>query len=187
MGVFEVLERQGENVVLRDLNSGNSLRVHEHSDEMTYGAGGIALGRLLPFGGKQHLRSPGMVFIEPVPGSRSQDLAEGLTSLTNAGMPAGVAIEGLITQLHGTRVPRDVPAATSASEAERLSYHLAERAEAAGLATRPPLDDVPPDMRKLATAGPSRRVVGLNLDWTLAEWMQRLRHVAEARPRTRRR
>lgn len=118
--VFECVGLEGTRATLRSIRDGRTVDVHEHMEPITYAPGCIAMGRLLPFDGDLHLRSPGMLFIEPDESTHVKAAVEAFGDARATSSPA-LALEAFISSaVFGVRVPRSVKPARSKAEARAL-------------------------------------------------------------------
>lgn len=173
-GVFECLTVSGHRATLRALRDGRTYEVHEHAEPVAYSPGCIGFGRLLPFDGVLHLRSPGMVFVvAPEPGLGAA-AAEALAEV-EATLPPALALEGVISALvQGVKVPRVLsPAPTRAIAAEMLEA-LHEVLADADLEHEVSADDVTPALRETAARAGGAHFLEMELDATLGAYMAAL-------------
>ena len=117
--VFECLAIDGSRATLRSARHGGTYEVHEHMDPIVYASGWIGFGRLLPFEGTLHLRSPGMIFVPPDKELVTAAVAA-LDRLSTA-LPPALALEATISSVvFGRDVPAKVKPAPSRSDARAL-------------------------------------------------------------------
>jgi hypothetical protein len=126
VGVFECIALDGPRAVFKSVSDGQTFEVYEHWVPPAYKIGYLALGRLIPFDGAVHLRSPGMIFQGP----RTEALATAASNAFEelcATLPPDLALEALIANsVFGVRMPREVKPATSRANARELFDYLAE-------------------------------------------------------------
>jgi hypothetical protein len=175
VGVWEVVERQGVDAVLRAPLDGRLFRVREHAPEEHYGAGSLALGRLIPFGDGTWLRSPGAVFFVADSPFQARALAEALGPGTGD-LPDVVKIEMLISTLAAgrkLRLPREVRPAPSAADAGDILEEMQELMLEAGLTREVTRDELPPDVdrSRLPDEGP---FFIHDVDFVVADWLTEL-------------
>jgi len=173
-GVFECLTVGDNRATLRSLTDGRTYEVHEHSSPVLYAPGCIGFGRLLPFDGVLHLRSPGMVFVvEPEPGLGAA-AADALAAVS-ALLPPALAIEGVIsTFTRGVEVPRALSPAPSRTVAREMLEVLHEVLADADLEHDLSPDDVGEVLRAQAAEAAGARYVEMELDGTLGAYMAAL-------------
>jgi hypothetical protein len=148
VGVWEVLERDGDESVFRAPLDGKLYRVREHAPEHRVEAGSLALGRLIPFGDGSWLRSPGAVFFPADSPGQARDLAEALDPDTGS-LPDVAKIEMLVSTLASTarpRFPREVRPAASAADAEEILEEMQRLMLEAGLTREVARDELPPEV-----------------------------------------
>ncbi|HEV2735110.1 MAG TPA: hypothetical protein VGV85_09735, partial [Longimicrobiaceae bacterium] len=175
VGVWEVVERHGADAVLRAPLDGRLFRVREHAPEEHYGAGSLALGRLIPFGDGTWLRSPGAVFFVADSPRQARALAEALGPGTGD-LPDVVKIEMLISTLAAGRklkLPREVRPAPSAADAGEMLEEMQELMLEAGLTREVTRDELPPevDRSRLPDEGP---FFIHDVDVVVADWLTEL-------------
>jgi hypothetical protein len=170
-GVWEVASRAGEHGSFRDPLDGEMYPVVEHGGA-EYGAGSVAMGRLIPFAGDTFLRSPGMAIIpafEVRPGMASA-MAEGVERSSEEVTPS-VAIEGLIQIMFGVRnLPRKVPLTSSPDQAVMILRDLNTARMEIGAAQPVDPADVPERFRGAENA----TVLGGMVDIVFAEYLQEM-------------
>jgi hypothetical protein len=174
-GVWEVVERHGADAVLRAPLDGRLFQVREHAPEEHYGAGLLALGRLIPFGDGTWLRSPGAVFFPADSPRQARAFAEALGPQTGD-LPDVVKIEMLISTLAaGARVklPRELRPAASAADAAEILEGMQELMLAAGLTREVTREELPPDVdrSRLPDGGP---FFIHDVDVVVADWLTEL-------------
>ena len=117
--VFECVGLEATRGTFRSMRNGRTFAVHEHRESITYAPGWIAMGRLLPFDGDLHLRSPGMLFLEPDDRTDMTSAVEAFAD-ARATSPA-LALEAFISaDVFGIPVPRSVKPARSKVEARAM-------------------------------------------------------------------
>lgn len=152
--LFVVRDTRPDAVTLENLVDGGEHVIHEHNQPVNYRPGFLALGRLIPFGGGRHLRSPGMLFLQPRGPSTGPLLADGLRR-ARSDMARAILVESVIaTLVSGTRTPRMLKPAATRREARLRLQELADAMDAAGLRKATAPDDVPDDLRA-ASAKPT--------------------------------
>ena len=115
--IFECVALHGSRSTLRSLRDGRTYEVHEHTDPVEYDIGWIAAGRLLPFDGELHLRSPSMIFVQL---ENPEVVGPAVAALDTVGvtLPPALALERCIASvLLNVSVPRTVKPARSRAEA----------------------------------------------------------------------
>jgi hypothetical protein len=124
VGVFECVALDGNRATLRSIRDGSTYVVHEHMEPVEYGMGWVGAGRLLPFEGALHLRSPGMVFAP----ARDLELARAAANdvgALDATLPPALALEAFISAaMLGVNVPREMKPMRSKAEARELLSEL---------------------------------------------------------------
>lgn len=173
---FVIRSRDDARTIMEDLVDGRVFQVHEHNPTMKYRPGDVAAGRLIPVRAGTWLRSPGMVTYTPhrgaeplaSPGSMLREIR------TAIGDPA-IAVESLISTLAlAERVPHNVAPAPSKREADERLHALHKALKDAGLWQEAPLPDAPPEMRRVVEARNGQKVVGPDVDQTVAEYARAL-------------
>ncbi|HEU0079968.1 MAG TPA: hypothetical protein VFQ76_20140 [Longimicrobiaceae bacterium] len=175
VGVWEVLERSGADAVLRAPLDGKIYPVKEHAPEDHYGAGFLALGRLIPFGDGTWLRSPGAVFFPADSPHQARAFAEALGQDVSD-LPVVVTVEALISTMVSRsrpKLPREVRPAPSAAEAEELLEEMQQLMREAGLTREATRDELPPDVdrSRLSEEGP---FFIHTVDVGVADWLTEL-------------
>jgi hypothetical protein len=159
VGVFECVATRKDGATLRQLNGGSTFEIHEHMAPPAYSEGWIAMGRLLPFDGGLHLRSPGMIFLPSAAefGPQAADAFAGLA----ASLPHALALEAVISALAlGVQVPRDVKPARSRAHARELLQAAHDALAMTDFQHEVSADDVPDELR---AKGEGRDVLFLEL------------------------
>lgn len=170
-GVWTVESRAGARAVFVDPLDGTRLEVREHATagDNPYGAGFIALGRLIPFGDGTWLRSPGtyMMSYGKRSGELAGTLAEGLRQQVHT--PAPAFLEATVHTLTGVRgLPRPVLPAPSPDDAAEIGRELMLLLREVGAAR-------PADPSSLGTMQPvpgQSEALEFKLDVVLAEYVQ---------------
>ena len=120
VGVFECVAIDGNRVTMRSIRDGSTYLVHEHMEPVQYSTGWVGAGRLLPFEGALHLRSPGMTF------GRAGDLNLALAAANEMGelertLPPALAVEAFISAaMLGVSVPRAAKPMRSKADAREV-------------------------------------------------------------------
>lgn len=169
--LFAVRERQGASSVMEDLSDGKRHTVHEHNESLDYGAGSVALGRLLPRGGGAYARSVGMVFSHWPEADAST--AQAVASADALGLDREIILEGILTQAQGGTIPRTVRPAASRREAHDMLADFSTALLEAGLARDLAPDAATPELRALGEAT-GHQMLEMQLDNVLAEWFRAL-------------
>lgn len=118
--VFECIALHGSRATLRSLSNGRKYQVHEHMEPIEYSRGWIAAGRLYPFEGEVHLRSPGMIFFQP---EDPEFLTAAVRTLASAHgtLAPGLALEQFISSVvFDVSVPRVMKPARSRADARDI-------------------------------------------------------------------
>jgi hypothetical protein len=120
--VFECIAIDEDLATFRSVRDGRTYEVHEHSEWIEYDVGWVCAGRLLPFSGALHLRSPGMLFVQPGAGEDLARNAAAALETLGGTLPPALALEGVISSVfYGVSVPRArKPAPTRAVARETL-------------------------------------------------------------------
>lgn len=122
--VFECVAVDGNRVTLRSIRDGSTYVVYEHLEPVQYSTGWVGAGRLLPFDGALHLRSPGMLF------ARADDLDLVRAAANDMGalervLPPALALEAFISAaMLGVNVPRATKPMRSRADARQLLSEL---------------------------------------------------------------
>ena len=175
VGVWEVLERDGDESVFRAPLDGKLYRVREHAPEHRVEAGMLALGRLIPFGDGTWLRSPGAVFFPADSPHQARDFAVALGPDTGP-LPDVARFEMLISTMAAggkPRFPREVRPAASAADAGEILEEMQQLMRESGLTREVTRDELPPDVDRshLPDEGP----FFINtVDFVVAEWLTEL-------------
>ncbi|MET0395192.1 MAG: hypothetical protein ABW277_00060 [Longimicrobiaceae bacterium] len=175
VGVWEVLERNGDESVFRAPLDGKLYRVREHASDTHYGPGALALGRLIPFGDESWLRSPGTVFFAADSPGQARALAEALGPETGP-LPDVAKIEMLISTMAAggkPKFPRDVRPASSATEAEEILEDMRELMRETGLTREVTRDELPPDVDRSRLPDEGRFYIH-TVDFVVADWLKEL-------------
>lgn len=126
VGVFECIALDGHRATFRSVRDGQTFEVYEHMVPAAYRRGYVALGRLIPFEGALHLRSPGMMFSGPPIEPMATETANAFNELC-ATLPPDLALEAVIARtVFEVRVPREVKPAQSRAVARELLEELVE-------------------------------------------------------------
>jgi hypothetical protein len=150
-GIWMVERRIGADVVFRDPLDGARFPAREHAEEHEYGAGTVALGRLIPFGDGTWLRSPGTLLI---PGGQvDAGFAASLAKMVEMGsgqMYRQACVEAAIHTMRKVgSLPRTVRVPFSPDQAAHVLRDLSEGLRRAGAAEEVSPDQVP-EARELA-------------------------------------
>ena len=124
VGVFECVALDGNRATLRSVRDGSTYLMHEHMEPVEYSTGWVAAGRLLPFDGALHLRSPGMVFAPAGDLDLARAAANNVGTLEGT-LPPALALEAFIsTAMLGVDVPRAMKPMRSKADARELLAEL---------------------------------------------------------------
>jgi len=105
-------------------------------EPIVYALGWIGFGRLLPFEGTLHLRSPGMIFVPPDDGEFVTAAVAALDRLSTF-LPPVLALEATISSVvFGVHIPDKVQPARSRSDARALLDTIAVLNEGVELDSR---------------------------------------------------
>lgn len=190
-GVWTVESRADGRAVFVAAWDGTRYQVREHAtpEDNAYGAGYVAVGRLIPFGDGTWLRSPGMFMMSY--GDRStalaRDLARGMAAQAEH-MPVEGVLEAAAYTLAGVRgLPRAVPPASTPDDAAALAREITSLLREVGIAR--PADPGSAVAARL-TGGMGGEVLEYDVDLVLGEYLQAVfqqsqksRAVREARRR----
>jgi hypothetical protein len=182
VGVFVFRGEEEDVPVWESLTDGKRFRVYEHDPHEAYTIGAIGVGRLIPWEGHVHLRSPGMVIVpDPDPEFVSR-FAGAMRRVDEADMPPAIALEALLSVVAmGAKVPRRLKPAANRAEAKELidqipglleEYDLAEQAED----VEP--EEVPDELRAVAERGDHVKVMRYRVDQAMGDWMRELQRMA---------
>jgi hypothetical protein len=120
VGVFECVALDGNRATLRSVRDGSTYVVHEHMEPIEYSTGWVAAGRLIPFEGALHLRSPGTVFAHPDDLELARAAANEVGGLEGT-LPPALALEAFISAaMLGVNVPRAVKPMRSKADAREV-------------------------------------------------------------------
>ncbi|HET7463288.1 MAG TPA: hypothetical protein VFJ82_18685 [Longimicrobium sp.] len=148
-GVWEVTRRSDGWTELRHPLGGRLVRVADHAPELSYGAGDMMLGRLIPLDEGTWLRSPGAAVVPGLGRGFARTLAEGLED-GSGNLSDQVLVEAAIQTALGVRgLPREVRPRASPDAAAEILRDLREALEAVGAAERVAPGDVPPDLASI--------------------------------------
>ncbi|HEX8695297.1 MAG TPA: hypothetical protein VF746_22995 [Longimicrobium sp.] len=169
VGVWNVERRGGADAVYRHPLEGTRYRVREHGDT-PYGAGDVALGRLIPFGDGTWLRSPGTVALKDPPAGLPEKLAEGMEK-AGSGMYPQAALEAMLHVARGIRdIPRPVRPDVTPDQAAELARELNDGLLEIGAAREVDPAEVPAPL----AVHPHAVVVESSVDVVLGEYMAAL-------------
>jgi hypothetical protein len=179
VGVWEVLERDGDESVFRAPLDGRLYRVREHAPEHRVEAGSLALGRLIPFGDGTWLRSPGVVFFPADSPGQARTLAQAIGPDTGP-LPDVAKIEMLISTMATggkPKFPREVRPAASAADAAEMLEEMHRLMREAGITREVMRDELPPevDRSKLTDEGP---FFVHAVDFVVGDWLTELGKLA---------
>jgi hypothetical protein len=182
VGVFTFRGEEDGVHIFESAVDGRRFRVHEHNPENHYPPGSLGLGRLIPWEGGLHLRSPGMVIIANPSPDLPARMADALTKAEELDMPPAIALEAMTSMLlMNAKVPRRVKPAENRAQAEELAQLLPELLEEHGLAREASEDDpdveVPDEMRAIAQDR-DVKLMQYRVDQAMAEWMGELHKMA---------
>jgi hypothetical protein len=178
-GVFECEAIDGDRATFRSLSDDRRYTVHEHVIPPAYAPGAIGFGRLLPFDGASHLRSPGMVIVSGTEPELPAMVARTLREIGDA-IPPALAIEGLIsTFVFGEAVPRVVKPSSSRAVARELVTMIEEILDEAELEREVSPTEAPAELRAHVEEVPGVRYVSFALDSTLSEYLIALAEQAD--------
>lgn len=168
-GAWSVERRAGADAVYRHPLEGTRYRVREHGDT-PYGAGDVALGRLIPFGDGTWLRSPGAVVLKDPPPGLAEKLAEGIEKARSEMYPQA-ALEAMMHVTRGIHdLPRPVRLDVTPDEAAELARELND-----GLLEIGAAQEVDPADAPASLAGhPDAVFVRSSVDVVLGEYMAAL-------------
>jgi len=175
--VFECVSLAGKRATLRSLRDGREYAVHEHMNPIEYATGWFAAGRLLPFDGDVHLRSPGMIWLRPEDPVSFRSAAAAYA--THDLVPPGLALEGFISShVSNVSVPRAIKPAASRVDARELREMVATALEVAALERQP----APNDAEESAEGDVGAMAIGdpIRPDATLQAFMNALDQQAAA-------
>jgi hypothetical protein len=178
VGIFSFRGEESGAYLWESLLDGRTFPVHEHNREEVYPPGSIGLGRLIPWEGGLHLRSPGMVILSKPDAETGERLADTMRRAEEAGMFPAIALEAMISMLlMGARVPRRLKPAESRAEARELAQALPELFERHGLSEEVVEEEIPEDMRARAPKG-ELKLKRYRVDEVMGDWMQELQRMA---------
>lgn len=176
VGVWTVESKSEHRAVFLSPLNGARYEVREHATlrDNAYGAGFIALGRLIPFGDGTWLRSPGTFLMSygPEGAGMAHTLAGGLRT-QRGDLPLAAAVEFAAHRMVGGRTQPSavLPAPTpddAADHARTLNMLLRE----AGLARV--VDPASAKGARLAAQNPGTEILEFSVDMVLAEYMDAL-------------
>lgn len=174
---FVVVERDGSRTVLQNLRGNRRYEIGEHSDEIHYGPGEVALGRLIPGEGSTWLRSPGMAFVGADRDGLGEVVRETLRMSDREDAYRAIAVEAALMALTtDEKPPRKVRPALTRKLAKDLGRRTVELLEEADLA-EPVDEDLSAEME---AAGAKRsdfdeiRTIAFNVDEMTADWLSAL-------------
>jgi hypothetical protein len=176
-GIWQVRERNGQEATLVSIVDASEHPVLEHDDEQDgYGAGAVVIGRLIPLGDGNWLRSPGAAVVPAPDPAWARSLADAVRSTAELELPPAIILEAVLTRIMtGERVPRTVPPARSASEARQTLASLAPLFTEAGIARPVDAAELPEELRSTLPDGP---LLDYELDVVVAEWINALNRMS---------
>lgn len=176
LGIWQVRERTGNDVTYVSAVDGSERPVKEHAPVEEYGAGAVAIGRLIPFGDGTWLRSPGTVInISPTP-EWTGALAGVMKRAAELDLPPAILLEAALTSaMTGEKTPRSIPPARSASEARGMLEAMIPLFIEAGIATETDASALPEELRASAPAG---TLLDYELDDVFGEFLEALSKMA---------
>jgi hypothetical protein len=185
--LYEVVERRGEETVLRSLlGRGSHARIIEYDPGAPYDAGWLAFGRVIALRGLPSVRSPGMEFVKPPQPEMGKRLAAGCRRLERDGVPRAAALEVVLARdVLRRRVPNAVAPAMDAKDARETLSGLLTELRAANLVARRHAKGVT-DGTWGDSAGEytdptgTRWAVSPDVDAPVRAWLEALRRYAEA-------
>jgi hypothetical protein len=173
VGVFECIATREDGATLRQLTGAATFEIHEHMAPPAYAEGWIAMGRLLPFAGGLHLRSPGMIFFPTDTSELGQRAADAFAGLATS-LPPALALEGVISALvFGVPVPREVKPARSRAHARELLQAAYDALADTEFQTEVTADEAPEDLRAHGE-GRDVRFLELTVDPTVGAYTNAL-------------
>jgi hypothetical protein len=183
VGIFDVVSVDGRHMTVRDVRDDRPYVVHEHNEDVELFPGLLILGRLIPIGDDEWLRSPGALMIAPDDEAHVAELAEALTAMSET-LPTPIALEGLIsTAIYDADVPLETLPAATIEEAQAVFVEATELLAELGLIGDVPPADVPPgdvlqgDVPETMLEqldSPALGLFGLGVDQPMAEWLAAL-------------
>ncbi|HEX8429633.1 MAG TPA: hypothetical protein VF625_00030 [Longimicrobium sp.] len=172
-GVWTVRERDEDGAVFEWKIDDTVFRVIEDPGA-DYQPGDAAIGRLIPLGAGEWMRSPGMVILA-VPGDEWVDeVSRAFADAIPARIPDGVVVEAALTRsLGGGEGPRRIPPARSATEARTVLADAYRILHERGLAR--PLDEDERLVGMVAHRHPTARPpIDFATDTVVSEWLTAL-------------
>ncbi|HYW08357.1 MAG TPA: hypothetical protein VE913_15470 [Longimicrobium sp.] len=172
VGVWTVRERDDDGAVLVWEVDDTVFRVREDPGA-DYVAGDVAVGRLIPLGDGEWMRSPGMVLLDQ-PGDEWVDaVSRAFADAIPARIPDGVVVEAALTRSAGGDVPRRIPPARGAAEARTVLADALRILGERGFAR--PLDDEERSVGMVAHRHPTAHPpVDFVADTVVSEWLTAL-------------
>lgn len=176
VGVWTVASRTEHEAVFVSPLDGTRYEVREHATagDSGYGAGFIALGRLIPFGDGTWLRSPGTFLLSygPHGAEMARSLAHGLRT-QRGDLPEAAAVELAAHSLWGVRkLPRAVLPAPTPDDAAQRARLLSMLLREVGVARL--VDPTSARGAALAAENPGTEILEYAVDAVLAEYMDAL-------------
>lgn len=178
VSAFEVVARDGNRTVLQDVAGRRRYEVAEHNDDIVYGPGSVAVGRLIPGEGSAWRRSPGMAFLEADGSDLGQAFRESLRMSDREDVPRAISVEATLLLLTTDETPpRKVRPALTRKLAKDLAFRTIDLLEKAGLADPASAEDVAEEMERAGKRRSSTgevRAMRLAIDDVTAEWVAAL-------------